>query len=82
VRRVEVATGVWVVDYEAGIGGEGYDPPKPKGQRPVDDAVRYEEPVIVETDVEQRRREWEQSERRKVAGHTAIAAASQEQVAQ
>ena len=76
MRRIEVAAGVWVVDYEAGIGGEGYDPPQPQRQRPADNAVQTE-PIIVDADVEQRHRDWVQSEGWKVASHAAITAASQ-----
>lgn len=82
MRRIEVAAGVWVVDYEAGIGGEGYDPPKPRRQKPDDGVIQYQEPTLAGVNVHQHYHERVQLDSWKVVGQMAVTAANQEQVAQ
>jgi hypothetical protein len=74
--------GGWCIEVDAGVGGEGNDPPKVIRQEPVDEVSPTVGVITIDSDVEQRHRKWVQSEGWKVATHAVIAAtaASQQEV--
>jgi len=79
MRRIEVASGIWVVDYESGIGGECYVPPNPKSQPSFGSVTSPEDIVAAVVSAEQSHIVQVQSEGWKTVSQAVIAAATGDQ---